>query len=152
MPSTRSFSASGRSSTSSLTFCQSVVSCFTCASSASSSRAVVVSSSISAAAWLVHTHLSHTPKGAALASVFLVVYLALNLPAIGQRIVLLTRQLVRLRNYAFALLEPIVEPTERRASAELPAVSPSAASAVPTGVAIELDGVTALAGGQPLLE
>jgi ATP-binding cassette subfamily B protein len=61
------------------------------------------------AAWLLFDHLSHA---AASGAVLLMVYWALNLPALGQEIALLAQQYPGARNVTLRLLEPLGAPEE----------------------------------------
>lgn len=106
---------------------------------------------LGSAVWLVRAHLRHAEGGVGGGGVLLVVYLALNVPAIGQRLALLMRQLVLLRNHGFALLETLAEPAWRVApDASEEALGPRG-SAPRAGIEIELQDLTVLSGGKELL-
>src|SRR6185503_14389938 len=61
------------------------------------------------AAWLLFDHLSHAGTSGA---VLLLVYWALNLPALGQEIALIAQQYPGARNVTLRLLEPLGAPEE----------------------------------------
>lgn len=74
----------------------------------------------------------------------LLLYWALNLPALGQEVGDLLAQLPRHKNVALRLLEPLGAPTAAIAS-------PEVAPAFPRAVNIALAGVDVVAGGNPIL-
>ncbi|EYF04574.1 ATP-binding cassette domain-containing protein [Chondromyces apiculatus] len=108
---------------------------------------------LGAAVWLVRTHLEHARDS--VGSVLLVVYLALSIPALGQRLSLLTRQLIRLRNYSFILLETLAEPLWRLPPPDAPHPAPARSSPRPplrpTGVQLDLQDLTVISGGKERL-
>ena len=65
------------------------------------------------AAWLMMDHLS---RGGEAGGVLLLVYWALNLPALGQEIALIAQQYPAARNVTLRLLEPLGAPEEERRS------------------------------------
>jgi ATP-binding cassette subfamily B protein len=114
------------------------------------------------AAWLLFDHLSHAGTSG---SVLLMVYWALNLPALGQEIALIAQQYPSARNVTLRLLEPLGAPEEgmgereRGGSGEISfAVSPplpAVASSPPenlAGVAITFEQVSVRAAGHLILD
>ena len=97
-----------------------------------------------AAALLLDYHLRGGGDGLAL----LLVYWALNLPALGQKIALLVRQYPAQRNTTLRLLEPLGA-LEEHVEAGIPQTTSQAASS--RGVAIDLEGVRVRAGGHTVL-
>lgn len=97
------------------------------------------------AAWLLFEHVGHASGG----SVLLLVYWALNVPALGQEIALAARQIPLLRNVALRALEPLGAPAESVAGGD---ASSSAASASTGAVAIRLERVSVRAAGHSILE
>ncbi|AKT42425.1 ATP-binding cassette domain-containing protein [Chondromyces crocatus] len=104
---------------------------------------------LGSAVWLVHAHLRHVEGH--VGSVLLVVYLALNLPALGQRLSLLTRQFVRLRNYSFILLETLAEPLQRPPSAALTRASSAPPPPRVTGIQLDFQQLSVVSGGKERL-
>jgi ABC-type bacteriocin/lantibiotic exporter with double-glycine peptidase domain len=98
-----------------------------------------------AAALLLDYHLRGGGDGLAL----LLVYWALNLPALGQKIALLMRQYPAQRNTTLRLLEPLGALEEQVADGIPQTTSQAVAS---RGVAIDLEGVRVRAGGHTVLE
>jgi ABC-type bacteriocin/lantibiotic exporter with double-glycine peptidase domain len=94
-------------------------------------------------AWLLFDYAAATqdPAGA-----LLLAYWALNLPALGEEIALLTRQYPIHRNLSLRLLEPLHAPVEWDAAPAAPAAEPGAA-----GAEIVLENVAVQAGGHTLL-
>ncbi len=90
--------------------------------------------------------------------VLLLVYWTLKLPAIGQRLILLSRQYPAQRNILLRLLEPLAAP-EEAAPGEVGAapssgtgpVASADSSATPAGVSIAIDGGAVLASGHTIL-
>ena len=107
------------------------------------------------AAWLMFGHLERNREaGAAL----LLVYWALNLPALGQEIAQIAWQYPGLRNSTLRLLEPLGAP-EENATALMPESGTSSLSSLtpPTplplgGIAITLESVTVRAAGHVILD
>ncbi|HEU0175458.1 MAG TPA: cysteine peptidase family C39 domain-containing protein [Blastocatellia bacterium] len=124
----------------------------------------------SLAAWLLFDHLS---RAGASGGVLLMVYWALNLPALGQEIAMLAQQYPSQRNVTLRLLEPLGAPEEggrgdgatgRRGDEEsekrgetfslepsLLPVAPSPRRPVAAGVALEFENVSVRAGGHLIL-
>jgi ATP-binding cassette subfamily B protein len=103
------------------------------------------------AGWLLFLHAGRVSEAA---SVLLVAYWALQLPALGEEIALLIRQYPIYRNVTLRLLEPLGAPDTVG-----PAIHPDSSSAVRLesltygkGVAISLNDVTVRGGGHTLLE
>ncbi|MGH8065295.1 MAG: hypothetical protein ACRERE_08680 [Candidatus Entotheonellia bacterium] len=87
------------------------------------------------AAWLLLTYLTQVGEGGGM---LLVIYWALNLPALGQEVALMARQYPAHRNVTLRLLEPLGAPEETHAQAPVPAVAADPArfpTAAPAGVA-----------------
>ncbi len=61
------------------------------------------------AAWLLHAHIG---RAAELSALLLLAYWVLQLPSLGQDLILSARQLVSLRNIALRLIEPLAAPEE----------------------------------------
>jgi ATP-binding cassette subfamily B protein len=87
------------------------------------------------AIWLLASHLA---RGGAIGAVLLLVYWALNLPALGQEVALIAWQYPAYRNVTLRLLEPLGALEQATSIAVVP---PSAASAV--SIAFENVGVVA---------
>ena len=98
-----------------------------------------------AAVLLLDYHLRGGGNGVAL----LLVYWALNLPALGQQIALLVRQYPAQRNTTLRLLEPLGALEEHVEDHMPQSIDQTAAS---RGVAIDLEGVYVRAGGHTVLE
>jgi ATP-binding cassette subfamily B protein len=120
-------------------------------------RAVVVVESIQAfvtfglVVWLVGGYLAR--KGEA-SGVLLLTYWALNLPALGQQVALITRRYPTLRNVTSRLLEPLGAPEEINSQAHDQASDPPPVvlSAEPSrAVAVLLEGVSVRAAGHMIL-
>ena len=94
--------------------------------------------------WLLAAHLG---RNVDLGAVLLLVYWALNLPALGQEIALLARQYPSYRNVTLRLLEPLgaLEEIGPRDGAR------SAADFAPGPAAIEFDHVSVTVSGHPVL-
>jgi ATP-binding cassette subfamily B protein len=123
------------------------------------------------AAWLLFDHLS---RAGASGGVLLMVYWALNLPALGQEIAMLAQQYPSQRNVTLRLLEPLGAPEEegrgdgatgRRGDEEnekrgeifslappLLPVAPSPRHPVAAGVALSFENVSVRAGGHLILD
>ncbi len=108
--------------------------------------------------------LSYIGGGGEASGVLLLLYWALNLPVLGQAFVTNAQQYPRARNHLLRLLEPLGAPTKTDAPPEKeplpdPAVDPAVdpePTALPNsswtqGVAVVLQGVTAVAAGHPIL-
>ena len=95
------------------------------------------------AIWLLVSHLGRYGEGGA---VLLLVYWALNLPALGQEIAFIAWQYPSYRNITLRLLEPLgaIE------SAHI-ATAPVGQQAVPQGAAIRFEDVTLVAAGHTIL-
>ncbi len=131
-------------------------------------EAVEALSGFGLAAWLLFDHLS---RGAGAGSALLLVYWALNLPALGQEIALIAQQYPAQRNVTLRALEPLGAPEEgqrdggtegRREERDRsltpsiplsvpPSLRPSVSSSlrpyVSNGVALNFENVSVLAGG-----
>lgn len=101
-----------------------------------------------AAAWLL---VHHVTRGGELAAAILLAYWALNLPALGQELASLVRQLPERRNTVLRLLEPLGAREEEppRSTASVPATQ-EPDERRPASLAFE--GVTAVAGGHAILQ
>jgi ATP-binding cassette subfamily B protein len=94
------------------------------------------------AGWLLFSYLAHAGQGGA---ALLLVYWALNLPALGQEIALSVRQFPLLRNDTLLLLEPLGAREETRGlEAQPPAEQPA-------GAALRFEGVEVQAAGHTIL-
>ena len=102
------------------------------------------------AAWLLFDHLAHAGTSGA---VLLMVYWALNLPALGQEIALIAQQYPGARNVTLRLLEPLGAPEEgmRERETVLPAVA-SLTQENHAGVAITFEQVSVRAAGHRILD
>jgi ABC-type multidrug transport system fused ATPase/permease subunit len=114
------------------------------------------------AAWLLFDHLSHAGTSGA---VLLIVYWALNLPALGQEIALIAQQYPPARNVTLRLLEPLGAPEEGMGESEeggggestsagslpLPVVASSPQDSL-AGVAITFEQVSVRAAGHLILD
>ena len=105
----------------------------------------------SLAIWMLERHMSH---GHEVGGTLLALYWVLSIPALGQEIALLARQYPTLRNVTLRLLEPLGAREDVEASKEPLAkqntAPPSPQSA--TGIAVDYEAVTVLAGGQCILQ
>ncbi len=111
------------------------------------------------AAWLLFDHLS---RGGDAGSALLLVYWALNLPALGQEIALIAQQYPAQRNVTLRALEPLGAPEdgetegrsdrgkERQRDSKTDLHSPLRPS-VSTSVALKFENVSVLAGGHLIL-
>ena len=95
------------------------------------------------AIWLLASHLGRTGESGA---VLLLVYWALNLPALGQEVALIAWQYPSYRNVTLRLLEPLGAIEQRMAGAGS-TFEPSASGAV----AIHFEGVSVVAAGHTVL-
>ena len=95
------------------------------------------------AIWLLASHLGRYAEGGA---VLLLVYWALNLPALGQEIALVAWQYPSYRNITLRLLEPLgaIESTQMTPS-------PATQHAVSAGASIRFEDVTVVAAGHTIL-
>jgi ATP-binding cassette subfamily B protein len=97
------------------------------------------------AIWLLASHLGRAAvHGGDAGAVLLLVYWALNLPALGQEVALIAWQYPAYRNVTLRLLEPLGALEQR---------SPGAAPAVPleAAVAIDFQNVSVVVAGHPVL-
>jgi ATP-binding cassette subfamily B protein len=99
------------------------------------------------AAWLLFDHLSYAGASGA---VLLMVYWALNLPALGQEIALLAHQYPGARNVTLRLLEPLGAPEEDAVCELDPALSEQEPRAA--GVSLSLEKVSVRAAGHLILD
>src|SRR5262249_24925274 len=101
------------------------------------------------AGWLLLRHISGVADTGA---VLLLAYWALNLPVLGEEVILLLRQFPLHRNVILRLLEPLGAPAADAASPQpqpQPQLSPPPQG---SGVAIALEKVTVRAAGQTILQ
>lgn len=100
------------------------------------------------AAYLLHTHISRTDE---LAAVLLLAYWALQLPPLGQEIIVLMRQLAAQRNVVLRLIEPLAAPEEPiNPAAPVFVPTTNATPAIPS--AISFSGVGVQVAGHSVLE
>ncbi len=92
-------------------------------------------------AWIV---LKHAARAQDPAGLLLLIYWALSIPALGRQAASVAWSLPALRNTLLRFLEPLGSPEEEIADTAPPVTS--------SGVSIEIDGVTVIAGGHPILE
>src|SRR5262249_25848029 len=130
------------------------------------------------AAWLLLDHLSRSGANAsanatanASGGLLLMVYWALNLPALGQEIAMLAQQYPSQRNVTLRLLEPLGAPEEGKEEKEgerergregekqvsappslHPSIPPSLHPSFSPGVALEFQNVCVRAGGHLILD
>lgn len=112
-------------------------------------RAVVLSEGIQLTATfglIVCLLLTRAPQGLGIGRLLLVVYWALNLPALGQEIGSLSRQYPYARNLTVRLLDPLGAPEEQSAPAQGTAIAPLAHAP-----SVEFRGVTVEASGHVIL-
>lgn len=95
------------------------------------------------AIWLLASHLGRTNETGA---VLLLVYWALNLPALGQEVALIAWQYPAYRNVTLRLLEPLGA-IEQRA----PVASPTKLDPITRAVAVDWHGVSVIAAGHTVL-
>ncbi len=102
------------------------------------------------AAWLLFDHIGRQGDTG---SILLLVYWALNLPVLGQEVVVLIRQYPTHRNVALRLLEPLGAPEETIAhrNGQVVVSSEEEPAALPEGVAIAMRGVNVRAAGHTIL-
>jgi ATP-binding cassette subfamily B protein len=103
-------------------------------------------------AWLLMSYLG---RGGEVRMVLLLVYWALNLPALGQAVALMAQQYPAQRNVTLRLLEPLGAPEESDTPEVDRALVPTPASnrvAPLRGVAVRLEGVSVRAAGHTVLE
>ncbi|MCX6044240.1 MAG: cysteine peptidase family C39 domain-containing protein [Chloroflexi bacterium] len=106
---------------------------------------------IGSVSWIV---LSYLINGGAASGVLLLLYWALNLPALGQSLVTSAQQYPMVRNHLLRLLEPLGAPEEepKRHSDREQAREEASPSVDPTtGVALQMAGVVVHAGGHTVL-
>lgn len=102
------------------------------------------------AVWLLFDHFSRPGSSGA---ILLMVYWALNLPALGQQIAMLAQQYPSQRNVTLRLLEPLGAPEEEARGVENHASSsPSLGRSVPRGAALGFENVSVRAGGHLILD
>ncbi len=97
------------------------------------------------AIWLLASYLA---RGGESGAVLLLVYWALNLPALGQEVALIAWQYPAYRNVTLRLLEPLGA-LDQRTPQRMPAAAPSAPLAAP--VSIEFKNVGVVAAGHQIL-
>lgn len=97
------------------------------------------------AAWLLFAHLQRGEEGA---GALLLAYFALNIPTLGQEIAQVAWQYPAQRNLTLRLLEPLGALEEDAPDSQPRAATPAATS----GVRIQFDDVSVLAGGHSLIE
>ncbi len=97
------------------------------------------------AIWLLASHLA---RGGEAGSVLLLVYWALNLPALGQEVALIAWQYPAYRNVTLRLLEPLGA-LDQRTPQRAPAATSSAPLAQP--ISIEFKNVSVVAAGHQIL-
>ncbi|HYL76232.1 MAG TPA: ATP-binding cassette domain-containing protein [Bryobacteraceae bacterium] len=95
------------------------------------------------AIWLLASHLGRTNETGA---ILLLVYWALNLPALGQEVALIAWQYPAYRNVTLRLLEPLGAIEQR-----VPAATPTRLQPTARAVAIEWKGVSVIAAGHTVL-
>ena len=99
----------------------------------------------SLAIWLLFNHLA---RGGEPANVLLLLYWVLNVPALGQEIALVARQIPAQRNITLRLLEPLGAAEDESA----PFPGDGNQPGQPGGVRIDIEGVSVVAAGQTILE
>ncbi len=105
---------------------------------------VLAVTGIGLACWLLFGYMSRSGE---LGGVLLLVYWALNLPALGQQVAQAARQYPSLRSVTLRLMEPLGAPEE--GGGEVPT---GAASGRSGGASIELAGVTVMAAGHEIVK
>ncbi len=99
------------------------------------------------AAWLLLDHLS---RGGEAGSALLLVYWALNLPALGQEIALIAQQYPAQRNITLRALEPLGAPEERDTDTGVPRERVAPLSQA--GASLRFESVSVRAGGHLILD
>lgn len=113
--------------------------------------ALLASFGLALSAWLLARHLAHATE---LSSALLLVYWALQLPALGEDIAAASRQYPALRNVTLRVMELLVAPDEASAAATEVEALPAATRAAPTsaGVDVRFEDVSVRAGGHAILD
>jgi ATP-binding cassette subfamily B protein len=101
------------------------------------------------AAWLLFDHLS---RGGETSGALLLVYWALNLPALGQEIALIAQQYPAQRNVTLRALEPLGAPEERGGEGETGRRGERAARLSVAGASLKFENVSVRAGGHLILD
>jgi len=102
------------------------------------------------AAYLLHAHIGRTDE---LAAVLLLAYWALQLPPLGQELIVLTRQLAAQRNVVLRLIEPLAAPEETiNPTVSMPVFVPTTNAPLAIPVAISFNGVGVRVAGHSVLE
>jgi ATP-binding cassette subfamily B protein len=96
--------------------------------------------------------INHHTRGPEAGSVLLLVYWALSLPVMGQRIGLMARMYPTHRNVTLRLLEPLGAPEEDAFFGHAEEPTASAPEPASTGVTVELRGLSVQAAGRTILE
>ena len=107
-------------------------------------QGVLALGGIGLACWLLFGYLGRSGE---VSSVLLLVYWALNLPALGQQVAQVARQYPGLRSVTLRLMEPLGAP-EQQAAQEQPGASPATAEG---GASVELRQVTVRVAGHEIL-
>ena len=105
---------------------------------------ILAATGIGLACWLLFGYMSRSGE---LGGVLLLVYWALNLPALGQQVAQVARQYPSLRSVTLRLMEPLGAPEE--GGGEEPEATPTTSAG---GASIELTGVTVLAAGHEIVK
>ena len=101
------------------------------------------------AAWLLFDHLS---RGGEAGSALLLVYWALNLPALGQEIALIAQQYPAQRNITLRALEPLGASEEKKGEGAMAPGVDQAVSPDAPGVSLRFETVSVRAGGHLILD